>query len=304
MQTSTDNQIVIDHGSYYTKYGYAGYNKPQNKIRSRMYCHKITKQIFTHSQVVKNNIQYKDLTTINIIKNAIIVDFVNIINLWNEIFEDLKITDKTASLSNILITQPLFIPNNYHENIIKTIELLYKFKKIEFCNQQLLGLYGSCSDKGIVIDIGHDGTRIVPIFDSYILTEGVVFFSVCRNLYNKYLINNKSLTTVTTFQNMLLNPNDYNVQDFNLVEVLIRSIKSVPIDLRKKLCQNIIIIGGGSMGMGINLCNTLKLELEKIFVGMIINISYPMNRCVISWLGGSMFCSLSSANNLILQSKN
>src|SRR5690349_3983677 len=124
----TDNQIIIDHGSYYTKYGYAGYNKPQSKIRSRLYQHKVNKTILTHATIIEKSIGYKDLIAVNVIKNGVIVDFLNIIHLWKSIFEDLKMTSKLAPLCTLLITEPLFVPSTYHETLIKAIQTLFTFK--------------------------------------------------------------------------------------------------------------------------------------------------------------------------------
>lgn len=278
---ATDTKIIIDHGTFYTKYGYAGYNKPHNKIRSKIYKHKLTQQLYMHADIIKNNIPLKDLIPLPVIQNSVIIDFTHITLLWDTIFQDLKANTANCEL---LIADPIFISHDYHDNIQKIMYNKYKFKKIEFCNQQLLGLYGSCSDKGIVIDLGHDGTRIVPIFDSYILIEGIVLFSICRNLYNKVL----QKTQDPSFQNMLLNPHEFGIDDFNLADALIKSIKECPIDLRKKLCQNIIIIGGGSMGT--LLTKKLKNIVEAEFESLEICITCPMNRNVITWLGGSMLC--------------
>lgn len=286
-----DTQIIIDHGSYYTKYGYSGYNKPHNKIRSKLYKHKVSKVILTHNQVLKNNISLKDLFTITVIKNSVIINFEYIVPLWDSIFNDLN---ANTSMCNLLIIDPLYVPADYHDKIIDIMKNKYKFKKIEFYNQQLLGLYGSCSDKGIVIDMGHDCTRIVPIFDSYILLEAVVLFSVCRSLYNKCLMeltNKKN----PNFQDMLFNPGDFAIQDMNLVDALVKCIKQTPIDLRRRLCQNVIIIGGGSMMKdNNNFCARLKKMVEEQINGMELRVTMPMSRNVITWLGGSMLCSLQS----------
>jgi len=291
-----DTKIIIDHGSYYIKYGYSGYNKPFDKIRSKLYRHNITKTLFTHDDIIKENIKTSDLTVFSVIKNSIIIDFEKITYFWDMIFNNLE-----AETSNceILIINPIYVASDYQNKISKILNEKYNFKKIHFYNQQLLGLYGSCSDKGIVIDIGHDFTRIVPIFDSFIITEGIVLFSICRSLYNKFLLKATSPGTSysqkdITFQNMLFNPQDFDIQDINLFDAILKCIKSCPIDLRKRLCQNIVVIGGGSMGLNTknsNFCDKLKSGIKDFQ----INITFPNNRNVISWLGGSMLCAVRSS---------
>lgn len=286
LSSHTDNKIIIDHGTYYTKYGYSGYSKPFDKIKSKLYKNIETGAITTH----KNDIDLAIFKPLIIIKNSVIIDFENITYLWDSIFESLAADTKNCS---IMIIEPIFIPPNYHDTIQKIMLNKYNIKKVTFCNQQLLGLYGTCSDKGIIIDIGHSNTRIVPIFDSYILIEGIVLFSVCRESYNRYIFSLHKKEEKTNFQEMLFNPGMFGIMDTSLTDAVIKCIRLCPIDLRKRLCQNIVIIGGGSIGT--NICNILKSFLEKNLEGITVTVTAPTNRHIISWLGGSIVSSISNS---------
>lgn len=289
LSSHTDNKIIIDHGTYYTKYGYSGYSKPFGKIKSKLYKNMETGDITIH----ENNVNLTIFKPLVVIKNSIIIDFENIVYLWDSIFKTLVADTKNCS---VMIIEPIFVPTCYHDTIQKKMLDRYGIKRVTFCNQQLLGLYGTCSNKGIIIDIGHSGTRIVPIFDSYILIEGIVLFSVCRESYCRYLFDSQKYEKGKKlgFQEMLLNPEMFGIMDTSLVDALIKCVRSCPIDLRKRLCQNIVVIGGGSIGT--NICNILKSLLEKKLEGINATVTAPVNRHVISWLGGSMVSSISNNN--------
>jgi actin-related protein len=286
-----DSKIIIDHGTYYTKYGYSGYNKPFDKMRSKLYKNKETNVVMTHDYVIKNKICLQELTEFVVIKNSIIVDFENIIHLWDTIFNNLSfnilLPNAVTNMTNVsvMITEPIFVSDTYHGSIKKIMLERYGIKKVIFCNQQLLGLYGTCSDKGIIVDVGYSNTRIVPIFESYILIEGVVLLTAGKECYNKYLISLNDNDDRKGFQEMLFNPDAFGVMDINLIDALIKCIKAVPIDLRKILCQNIVIIGGGSIGTMFT--GALKKELESK-LNISISVSAPVNRHILTWLGGSI----------------
>lgn len=291
MNNTTDNKIVLDQGSYYIKYGFSGYNKPLNKMRTKIYEHKVTKQILLFEDInMINNIDLNQYKQYYPIKNTIIINFDKMIYLWDRIFEHLKVDTSTC---NLLLSEPIFTSANYIERLTQILLTRYKFKRIEFCNQQLLGLYGSCSDKGIVIDIGYCGIRIVPIYDSYIITEAIILLPLSKVTFlSKNKDNNNNNINNINYQDFLFNPNLLDIDSDNITQALVKSINLCPIDLRKKISSNVVVIGGGSMMLNFD----KRLKEEIMFINSIIVKSICIitlaNRHVLTWLGGSIACSL------------
>jgi len=238
-------KIVVDHGTYYIKYGYSGYNKPLGSVK------------------VNND---------KIIKNSVIVDYNKMIDIWDDIFYN-KL-DINIITTDILLTDTVYGGDVNREKIINIMLNHYNFKRVTIQNQQILALYSTCRDKGLVIDIGYSTTRIVPIYESYILVKGIVMSSFGYHCVDKL---GKQL-----YREKLVN---------NISKLVIKSIKSTPIDYRRIMLENILLVGGGSKFTG--LTQDIVKTIRSIYkTKSKIKIYAPKDRYYISWIGGSVLCSL------------
>ncbi|ARF10327.1 actin-related protein [Hokovirus HKV1] len=276
--------LVIDLGSNYIKYGISGTKKPHNIIISKVY--KINDQ-YTLTKDTSSKIKY-----IEPIKNGVIVNFSRMDIIWKKIFQDLETIDNVKN-NDILISEPLYVTMEYKNKLINHLKNTYNIKNVYFCNQQYLGMLGYCCTYGIVIDIGYTSTRIVPVCDNYIILEAIIILSLSKNQFDTYLKNNKSNLHINEY---FLNPFIINVDQISITQALYNCINKCPIDLKKKLCSNIIIIGGGANH---ELGHELKKDFDNKYSNFTLNINVPNNKNMIIWLGCSIMATLLTNNSFI-----
>lgn len=275
--------IIIDLGSNYIKYGLSGTKKPLNILVSKIY--KNNDDYDLKKDTNKNRI----LKYIEPIKNGIIVNFDKMDIIWNKIFDDLNITQ--TKNSDIILSEPLFVSQEYKDKLKNHLINKYNFKNIYFFNQQYLALLGYCCTCGIIIDIGYTSTKIVPICDNYIIKEAIIIISLSKYNYEMHIKNNMDYKNIT-INDYYLNPLKINIDEISITQALYNCIIKCPIDLKKKLCNNIIIIGGANYDLG----NEMKQDFNKFNLNIPINLIIPNNKNIIVWLGGSIMATLLNIN--------
>lgn len=276
--------ILIDIGSYTIKYGLIGYHKPDGKIYSN-----------------------------GIVKNSIIQDIKKFCDIILIIINKIKNNER-----KILLLISLVIPSidNYCQSIIKNINNInnIKIQQINFIDQKIISIYCSARYTGLVIDIGHDITRITPIYDNYIIESATKYSFLGGVAINKYLakIHKKPYDQYNMSNNIefdklkkklcnddinniievLFNPSLINYDMDNLIQLIKESINDCSCVFEvSRLLNNIILIGGTSTIP--NLCKILKNKLKNHFKEN-IKLFAPKNRHYGTWIGGSI---LSILNN-------
>jgi centractin len=308
------DKIVLDHGSYNIRYGFAGYDKPDGKIRSLVVKDDNDRFVDVDENFING---FNDMELIYPIKNGVINNFKEMIYLWDCIFfEKLNIKPKKCS---ILITEPNGVSQKVKSKIKKIMFRKYKFKKIQFCSQEIVSLYGSGRSTGIVLDMGHTITKCVPVYDSYIITNGIKRSNLAGKRMNGHIISKlkfnkygKSKTDADMhelkrtyfnsqnkllYRNLFVDPSIDHLDTMSIPELINDCIKRSDIDLRKDLARNIVLVGGTSKIPG--LCSDLNNALNKIgkVKGLKYKISASRNREYSSWLGGSILSCLPTFDN-------
>lgn len=290
--------LVLDHGSYYTKFGYSGYYTPK-VIRSTVTIND-TIPVVGLSQTDAKNL---NINSFNPIKNGIIIDIDKMTDIWDDIiYFDLDIE---PSDNSILITTPTISNEESEKQIYEIFTEKYNFKKVKQLNQDILSLYYFGKKTGLVVDLGHDYTHCVPIFDGYILKSKTKITKLAGKMITDYLQNNfykdldfdsvnqikenrsyykKKIASVDIF----FNPNLIDYDSHSLDELIDNCIKSCDIDLRRALYENIVLVGGTS------LIPKLPDELEFNLLSKSLNTKVISieGRGLASWIGGSIIgCS-------------
>lgn len=192
------------------------------------------------------------------ILNNIIINFDRMIDILKIIFGKCKMPQY------MIIADPVY---NNEDNKIKFANALTKnfnFKGVAYCSKHILALYGKSRNKGLVIEFCNNCTNIVPVYDSTIMIRGCIILPP-RNV----------LTTL------------------ELYEGIGKSIMFSPIDIRKDLYKNILLIGENSNK--INFVDKLIKKL-KLFTNNKIIISNPNNKKNLTWIGGSIYGSMKSCD--------
>lgn len=341
---STNKIIVIDHGSYSCKYGYGGYDKPIGSVRTTILKmnNKILKVGLEESIVKILN----DVDILYPIKNGIIQDFNLMKIIWDDIFYN-KLNIIPENNKIILSLSEISNDDTYKQKIINIMLNDYNFEDVQILNQQILALYGLGKEEGLVIDIGHNLTRIIPIYNSYRIIKGERYSNLSGSTINKYinhifltkelsgdkysddilnkikknlfgvnkLENIKTYNDFCEFDDVLLNPSLINYDCKSLVDLIIESINDCPIDIKRNIIKNIVLVGKSSLMPGF--CKKLSIELKQVLQNnktkricfKVRTIKNNKNKCsgniriyayknrgIASWIGGSIICKLSSFN--------
>jgi actin-related protein len=192
----------------------------------------------------------------------------------------------------------------------------FHFQGVYIANQSVLSLYGLGKNIGLIVDMGHDITRIIPVYDSYILEEGSKYSTLAGKTLNKYInedqlikyndntlhklkrkkFKNRSKThnKWSKYDNIFINPLIIDLDSDSIVKLILQGIELSPIDLRKELSENIMLVGGTSSISG--LCKKLTTELRK--VNHNCKVYAYKNRNIASWIGGSILSCLPTFNNM------
>lgn len=147
----------------------------------------------------------------------------------NEVLKLIK--DDIKSSKNINISTSIDIENNT-KNLIKS---MYPNKNITFNNSIILISNSIGNHNCIIIDIGHTITKIVPFYEGYYMEEFIKYSNLCGK---SMIRNNKEKKKA--YKTRILN----TIDNSNFIEKVKVCIRTLPMDIRKQLSQNIYLIGG------------------------------------------------------------
>jgi len=143
--------IICDFGSQNTKIGFSGYDKPKYNISSSV------RSIFP---ITRGNVTNWDTME----------------KLYDQTFRTLF--NNRIDLNNInrpvLITKQPLSNRKQDEKITQIMFEKYKVSHFYLANQSTLALYASGRTSGVVVDIGHGVTSIVPIYDGYVMSKNII----------------------------------------------------------------------------------------------------------------------------------
>lgn len=277
--------IIIDNGSYSCKYGYGEREKPEGEVRSVIYYNKKKRRYKIANEKVKERKREYP------IRNGVIQDIEKMKVIWDEIiYRRLKIKPKEK---RIMLSMIDIEDEKYNEKIKKMMLEEYKFKEVGLVNQQILSLNGSERERGIIVDIGYDITRIVAIYDNYLLKNTLRISNISGRKINEYIKEKKKIKgnedEIDKKKRKILKKEkiwEEIIMRGDIIEKIRETIEKSPIDYKKELKKNIIIIGGTSTIKG--LCKKISEEIKK--KEKEIKIRAYKNRKISSWKGGIKIC--------------
>lgn len=265
------NVLILDLGGYYTKYGTS-----IMKVKRTNICY-YTKSSFEIGPEAKN------CTNIKPIKNGIVIDWECIKKLieWI-IYYELEIKDITKwSVVNIITNKS----NNKKFNKLFLEEI--GFNKCCQIEPSKLILLEKRVKTGLIIDIGHDITKLTPICEGYELNNNSIYSNFTGNAIDKVLNIKSFKKKKIDWNDDILNKLEYN--EINLVEDINKVIRKLDINIRKKINNNIII-------SGYLFNNKIKEYLEN---KLDINIQFDRKNKNIKWYGAKKIVQMYSFNEWI-----
>lgn len=303
--------IVIDIGSYYIKYGYNTHESPF-LIRNNI-CYYPKNNQYQNYEIGYGNSNTK---CSHPVENGVVKNWEDLEKVLDRIFYyDLNIQDfSTVNLFNLVAPHESL---QTKKRFMKLAFETYGFNSYQSMSKVYSSLLATGRTTGLVVDIGHSITTINPIYEGFVVMEGNMFSGACGNHISKYLKikldgelnNNKKLNIETShfikdrilefgdklkYNNLFLNDelisnemiNPYYYLDYGLIHDIHKSIKSVGIDLRKVMYENIIVTGYGSKSEAL-----IKKIKDGIPQGKIVDVN---NREILGWIGGKIITNIPS----------
>jgi actin-related protein len=184
--------IVIDVGSNTCKAGFNGENAPRvvmptvtGKSKNEM------------MNIIDNDKLYVGKEALNIsnylkleypMKNGIITDFDKMEKVWNHLFYNELKTKPEAH--NVFLTESLFTSNKDREKIAEIMFEKFSIFNIHMEPQAIMSLYSTPKSSGIIVESGESMTQIVPVFENYMIPQGVRTSYIAGNEMTKMLQEN------------------------------------------------------------------------------------------------------------------
>jgi len=135
-----------------------------------------------------NNINQKDFEVSWLFKNQKVNSWEDAELFWKFILSKKLQIDFKDNISPVLISIPIEWPKHYREHIAKIFFEKCNLPALYIAEQPLMALYAVGCTSGIVIDIGYERTRIVPILDNVINTRASQSLPIGSQDVDEYLL--------------------------------------------------------------------------------------------------------------------
>lgn len=158
--------IVIDNGSFNSRSGFSGEDKPQLTFRTVV--DKTSKEWLIGKEVLSQSNVIQELTFP--IEYGMIVDWDAMKAIWKFTFNDLGVN---PSEHPVLLTEPSL---NDPKNRVKIAEIMFEqFNVPSLCivPQAFLSLHAENLSTGLVVDIGDTFTSVTPIYEELVILNAV-----------------------------------------------------------------------------------------------------------------------------------
>ncbi len=261
--------IILDNGTDSIKAGFNGEYVPECVIPSVIGKSKNEKinLSWNENKTSYGKFALENSTNLNLeypIENGRIKDFDAMEKLWSYIFtNELKIKPESY---NILISESLFSSNSDRDKIA---QIMYeKFSVFHICiePQPLLSFHYSNKNSGLVIETGDSFTQVIPIFEKFIIPQGIRF-------------NNISGRVLTDMTNDLF---DKRLSKFNInnKKYLSKKIKEkfMKVNINSDFINNVKGLDFPCTTREINLFNNAKLNNKGTNSGRESNLSSNTNK--------------------------
>lgn len=159
---SDENEaIIIDNGSYIIKSGIAGDDGPSSVLK------------------------LSDLLIQQPFQNGLIYNWDSMEQIWQHIFEnELEVTPKDRP---IFLTEPLFNSLVNREKMAQAMFESFECSRMYLSDQAVLALYAYGRVTGVVFESGESRSHVVPMFEGYVMKDGIMNFSITGKQLTKSL---------------------------------------------------------------------------------------------------------------------
>jgi len=185
------SHIVIDNGSCYSKSGFNGENAPRSVIPTVIGTYKNPSLLLTEDKekLFFGRETYYNMAGISLnhpIQGGIIQNWDYMEKLWNYIFyNELKVTPEAH---NLFLTENIYNSNENREKIAQIMFEKFNIFNIHIEPQPTMTLFSTSKTTGLIFESGDSVTQIVPIYEGYIIPQGVTSTSLSGKTVTNYFL--------------------------------------------------------------------------------------------------------------------
>ncbi|XP_004711106.1 actin-like protein 7A [Echinops telfairi] len=162
--------VVVDLGTGYCKCGFAGLPKPTHVISSTVgkpYMETAKtgdnrKETFVGHELLCPEVRLK---LINPLRHGIIVDWDSVQDIWEYLFRhEMKIAPNEHAA---LVSDPPLSPHTNREKYAEMLFETFNTPAMHIAYQSRLSMYSYGRTSGLVVEVGHGVSYVVPIYEGY-----------------------------------------------------------------------------------------------------------------------------------------
>lgn len=191
---SIGHRLVLDSGAYNFRFCRASEPTKIYQSLSRLVVDKkgSTPKVITENDLPINE---SELTVLKSYTKGILVNYVNFNELFEPVFQNLDISDRKSLKSHALVySQRPFQPMRSYCN---DFEFLFELEGYSAVLPVVTGKHifsQSQRRSGVLIDVGHSHTYIVPVYNNSVVKNAVRRLEIGGNLLTKCLLEGASFT--------------------------------------------------------------------------------------------------------------
>ncbi|XP_036033137.1 actin-like protein 7A [Onychomys torridus] len=162
--------VVVDLGTGFCKCGFAGLPKPTHKISTTVgkpYMETAKtgdnrKETFVGHELLNPEIHLK---MVNPLRHGIIVDWDTVQDIWEYLFrQEMKIAPEEHA---VLVSDPPLSPHTNREKYAEMLFETFNTPAMHIAYQSRLSMYSYGRTSGLVVEVGHGVSYVVPIYEGY-----------------------------------------------------------------------------------------------------------------------------------------
>ncbi len=172
------NAIVIDNGSAVIRSGLAGDDLPA--------C--------SHTLKADENP----------FENGIVSNWQRMGIIWSEVFRKNLNSDGNCEKNPVLLTEPLANSRSIRERITQILFEEFSAPAVFIQSEEVLSMYASGAVTGLVLHSGESWTNAVPIYEGFLLNEGIGFEVAGKHVteYLRMLLNAKETLSIENLRDI------------------------------------------------------------------------------------------------------
>lgn len=155
--------IVIDMGTRSCRAGFSGYHSPSAEVSTLVGHCMSSEEARARVVIGEEALLYPDTKTTEVMHNGFIINWEAAESLWKYLLEhELRVNPEDHAL---LLTEPLFSPTSSRENMAEVAFEVLGTPGLFVAPQSVLSAYAYGKISALVLDMGHEATRVVPVLE-------------------------------------------------------------------------------------------------------------------------------------------